>query len=77
MCTCCDQLWYKAGVIRCHEHSFNSDLNASVKLCITGEESVNNSEWICRTCHQNIKAGKMPSCAKANKMTFPHSHIKP
>jgi hypothetical protein len=23
------------------------------------------------TCHSNLKVGKLPSCSKANKMTFP------
>ena len=40
-------------------------------LCITGLKSVDNTEWICATCHSNLKCGKVPSCAKANKMTFP------
>ena len=32
---------------------------------------MNNTQWICTTCHKNIKGGKLPSCAKANKITFP------
>lgn len=32
---------------------------------------LNDTEWICSTCHSNLKDGKLPSCAKANKMTFP------
>ena len=28
------------------------------------------TEWICGTCYLNLKSGKLPSCAKANKMTF-------
>ena len=30
-----------------------------------------DTEWICGTCHSNLKTGKLPTCAKANKMTFP------
>ncbi len=40
-------------------------------LCLTGLKSIDNTEWICSTCHSNLKAGKLPTCAKANKMTFP------
>ena len=40
-------------------------------LCLTGVKSIGNSEWICGTCHSNVKTGKLPSCAKANKMAFP------
>ncbi len=31
-------------------------------------KALKNTEWICSTC---LKAGKLPTCAKANKMTFP------
>ena len=37
----------------------------------TGVKSVNNTEWICNTCHLNIKQGKLPQCSKANGMGFP------
>jgi hypothetical protein len=39
-------------------------------LCLTGLKSIDNTEWICGTCHSNLKAGELPNCAKANKMTF-------
>ena len=42
-----------------------------VKLCLTGCKSVDNEEWICFACDSNIKGGKLPSFAKANKMNFP------
>ena len=42
-----------------------------LKMCLTGIRSVDDKEWICSTCHSNLKVGKIPSCAKANKMTFP------
>ena len=38
---------------------------------ITGLKSTDNTDWICGTCYSNLKVGKLPSCAKANKMTFP------
>jgi len=40
-------------------------------LCLTGVKSISDTEWICSTYHSNLKEGKLPSCAKANKMTFP------
>jgi hypothetical protein len=40
-------------------------------LITTGIKSIDDIEWICSTCHSNLKSGKLPSCAKANKMTFP------
>ena len=42
-----------------------------IDLCIIGVKSVNNTEWICATCHSKLKCGKVPSCAKSNKITFP------
>lgn len=29
-----------------------------VQYCITGVKSIDNIEWICSTCHLNIKEGK-------------------
>jgi len=40
-------------------------------LCLTAVKSISDTEWICSTCHSDLKEGKLPSCAKANKMTFP------
>lgn len=39
--------------------------------CVTGVKSVDNVEWICSTCDSHLKAGTLPPCAKANKMSFP------
>jgi hypothetical protein len=36
---------------------------------------VSDTEWICSTCHSNLKSGKLPSSAKANKMTFPEKPV--
>ena len=45
--------------------------NEMLKSCVTGLRSVENTEWICRTCDSNLKKGKLPSLSKANKMSFP------
>ncbi len=39
---------------------------------MTGVKSVDNKEWICRTCHHNLIQGRGPKCSKANGMTFPN-----
>ena len=44
---------------------FSSVLRARVK-------SIDNTEWICNTCHLNIKEGKLPQCSKVNGMSFPN-----
>ena len=70
-CTCCDQLWYRSSVTECNASLYQSCSKEILNLCLTGLKSIDNSEWICGTCHSNLKAGKLPSCAKANKMNFP------
>ena len=71
ICTCCSQIWYESAVIKCNPDLYRSCLSNIVSLCLTGLKSISNTEWICYTCHSNLKAGKMPCCATANKMTFP------
>ena len=71
ICTCCDQLWYRSSVTNCNAFLYQSCSREILDLCLTGLKSIDNTEWICGTCHSNLKAGKLPTCAKANKMTFP------
>ena len=71
ICTCCDQLWYRSSVTKCNASLYRSCSNEILHLCITGVKNIDNTEWICGTCHSNLKTGKLPSCAKANKMAFP------
>ena len=71
ICTCCDQLWYRSSVTQCNAVLYQSCSREILNLCLTGLKSVDNTEWICGTCNSNLKAGKLPTCAKANKMTFP------
>ena len=72
VCTCCDQLWYRSSVAKCNPNLYKICPQNILQLCLTGVKSINYSEWICSTCHSNLKDGKLPSCAKANKMTFPY-----
>ena len=71
ICTCCDQLWYKSSVTKCNPNLYKTCSDNILDVCVTGAKSINDTEWICSTCHSNLKDGKLPSCAKANKMTFP------
>ena len=71
ICTCCDQLWYRSSVSKCNASLYQSCSREILDLCLTGLKSIDDTEWICGTCHSNLKAGKLPTCAKANKMTFP------
>ena len=71
ICTCCDQLWYRSSVTKCNPSLYQSCSREILDLCLTGLKSIDDTEWICGTCHSNLKVGKFPTCAKANKMTFP------
>ena len=70
ICTCCDQLWYKSSVTKCNPNLYKMCSDNILDVCVTGVKRINDTEWICSTCHSNLKDGKLPSCAKANKMTF-------
>ena len=71
ICTCCDQLWYRTSVQMCKPSSYNMCPGNILELCCTNVKSVDNIEWICYTCHSNLKDGKLPACSKANGMKFP------
>ena len=71
ICTCCDQLWYKTSVRKCNTSNYTKCQKNLIQSCITGVKSVDNTEWICNTCHSNIKEGKLPQYSKANGMSFP------
>ena len=71
ICTCCHQLWYRSSVTKCNASLYQSCSREILDSCLTGLKSIDDTEWICGTCHSNLKAGKVPTCAKANKMTFP------
>jgi len=71
ICTCCDELSYRSSVVKCDANKYNVCSEDAVESCVTGVKSVDNSEWICTTCHSNLKKGKLPGCSKANKTSFP------
>ena len=71
ICTCCDQMWYKSSVIKCDANRYKTCSQNIVKSCVTGFKSAYDTEWICITFDSNLKKGKIPSCSKANKMSFP------
>ena len=45
-----------------------------IELCITGQATVDNTEWVSSNCHSNLSDDKLPVYFKANKMNFP---VKP
>ena len=71
ICTCCEQLWYKSSVAKCNPDLYKLCSQETLNLCISSLRSIDDTEWICTTCHFNLKCGKVPSCARANEITFP------
>ena len=70
--TCCDQLWYRSSVGKCEANKCPKCSKTVLKACTTS--SIDNTKWICSTCHLNLSNGNLPDCSKANKMGFP---VKP
>ena len=68
ICTCCDQLWYKHSVLQADRlRQSNPDIDKY--LC--NKKSVNDIEWVCRTCYSHLVKNKIPPCAVVNGMVFP------
>ena len=68
VCSCCDQLWYRHSVIS--TATLRDSNHDSIKY-LSGKTSVNNVEWICKTCHSHLIKNKIPPCAVVNGMVFP------
>lgn len=51
ICTCCDQLWYKHNVLHADKlrHS-----NPEIDKYPCNKKSVNNIEWVCKTCNNHL-----------------------
>lgn len=37
--------------------------NPGVKKCLYSKTSVNDIEWVCKTCHGHLTQNKVPLCA--------------
>ncbi len=68
VCSCCDQLWYK--------HSVSSaaklrERSPDIHKYLLNKTSVDNIEWVCKTCNSYLSKNKVPPCAVVNGMQFP------
>ena len=71
MGACWDQIWFRSSVIKCDPIKYTKGTKNQFATCVTGTTSVDDTEWICSTCHSNLSDGKLPVCSKARKMEFP------
>ena len=70
VCSSCHQTWFKQSVKTVSSLSKNIDTPLLLQ-CLTGYHSVANEEWICNTCINNIRHGKVPRLSVLNGMGFP------
>jgi hypothetical protein len=45
--------------------------NPDVQKKLLNRKSVNNVEWLCKTCNKHLKNNKAPPCAAINGLQFP------
>ena len=71
VCSCCDLLWYKHSVSPADKLT-NS--NPAAERYLHQRKSVNNQEWLCKTCRSYLVKNKVPPVALLYGMQFP---VKP
>ena len=72
VCTCCQQIWFKHSVHNVDEMILKTDnARTTFSTCITQYLSKDGNEWICKTCRNSVKEGKIPKLSIANKMGYP------
>ena len=72
VCSCCDQLWYKHSVSPAER--FRLQYPNMVKY-LQNIVSIDNIEWLCKSCNNHLRKGKVPPCAVSNGMKFPPKPI--
>ena len=68
ICSCCDQMWYKHSVSPATTLREN---NPDIKKYLQNKTSVNDVEWLCKSCQNYLAKNKVPPCAAINGMQFP------
>ena len=74
VCSCCHQTWFKYSVINTANLVLSDEHKQLLTKCLTGYISVNEIEWICRTCRESIGKGNVPKLSIQNGVGF---HEKP
>ncbi len=68
VCSCCDQLWYRHSVILAGKLKAS---NTNIEKYFLNKLSVNNQEWLCKSCHKYLTKNKVPPQAAINGLQFP------
>ena len=72
VCTCCQKIWFKHSVQNVDEIILKTDNERTTfSACRTQYLSKDGKEWICKTCRNSVKEGKIPKLLIENKIGFP------
>ena len=69
VCSCCHQTWFSESMTKVESLTSNVSFQPGI---LTGMKSVQDKEWICRTCLSNIKKNKIPKLSVLNGMKWPN-----
>ena len=64
ICICCYRLMYRKTVIEFKSTKYNK----APEDLTTAPASFGTKQWICRTCYDALKQGKLPALAKASNL---------
>ena len=70
VCACCWRLMYRSCVVHLNRHKY-SKLSEHLITSYLNHEITNDKEWVCTTCHNQLKKGNMPAQSQANKLSLP------
>ncbi|XP_062567926.1 uncharacterized protein LOC134230168 [Saccostrea cucullata] len=68
VCSCCHQTWFKESVLKVENTKLDDTSKSKYLTCIT---SVDNAEWICKTCYSSVRERKIPKLSVLNGMIWP------
>ena len=69
VCSCCHQTWFSESMTKVESLKSNVSFQPGI---LTGMKSIQDKEWICRTCLSNIKKNKVPKLSVLNGMKWPN-----
>ena len=72
VCTVCLQMWFRRSVLNIEFIKVSSQAEEEkLNQCRRNYVSIEDKEWICKTCQDCIKSGRIPKFSVENKMGFP------
>ena len=73
VCTCCHRLMYRKTVVEFNRSKFSKLSENFIHAVFPPEliyTSAQQKVWICKTCNNTVKRGRMPVQAKANSLVL-------